>query len=226
MGTIDRVRQRLVSELASPHAIVSQPPATSQRRWLQGMVAVAAVTLMIASLASVMISSGNAMAQIAAAIEQRPWMRLTLKKPVEDDIDAAQQHEPFPKVVMWFSGNRRIAAADKPDEVRWLDTVKDEQQTFRRDSTGIHRGKIDSDGRSFVTVVSHLLEFLQAPKAANAPARLVAEDRRAITIDGVSFDEFVFDFEFEVPAKFRARFEIRVDPEYTSTDSNVTTAQR
>jgi|GEM_PF-5634029 hypothetical protein len=137
-------------------------------------------------------------------------MKLTLQGPKSFQGDGtAEEKDPFPNVTMWFSGNRKIAAAEKPKGVLWLDRAANEQFAFDRESKTMYLGPIDSDGRSFVTLVSHLLQYLKSPNMTNHSMRVVSESRKKVTDDGVSLEEFTF--EFAGPAKSRTGFEIRVD---------------
>lgn len=223
-ATLDRIRdvqvpresvERVVAAAVALGQEDKEPPVVSAneiqsrasvRSSTRAVAWIAAMVVVALSATIVLISQRSAWAQVISAVADRPWMRLTLQKPTFE----LPPGETVPNVVMWFSGDRRIAALDMPGKLHWLNVPKKDEWVYDLKSETIRRGVIDSADGEHVGLMMAMLHQLKAPMPDQRGGVTVTKQERAeVRHDNQTWD--LFRFELEVSAGQGQRFEIRVD---------------
>jgi len=209
---VERIEQRALA-LAS---VAKRPNGVGHGRsgWFRKLVipgSVAASALIAVALVWQPFMQASAWAQVVRAVSAKPWMRLTLQKP---DVELPDG-EKSPDVVIWLDGDRRTAALAAGDESRWIDLSSSETFCFDAETGRIKIGKLEDPESAEVRTLLMVLDRFDAVVTlpGGSPVRFIGSSRDEVTIDGQTFDEFSFRFEYAPAAPARSTMAVLVDKE-------------
>jgi hypothetical protein len=226
-ATLERVRSRrvpdesversltaaeMIDDLQPEPGVNRRPDATQRsgsRSFSRPLTALAVGVLVAVPTAWVLLSESSAWGQVVKAISGRSWMCLTLQT-TEQPLPEGEE---LPKIVMWFSGDRRIAAMERPDAVLWSQFAKGDSWRFDRKAKTLRRSSAQSHDAEHVQLLTNMLFHLK-PTVAGADVELSKSKKGRVERDGRDWDLFSFDYEVTSgETTYHEKYWLRVDTE-------------
>ncbi|MCA9127010.1 MAG: hypothetical protein KDB22_07990 [Planctomycetales bacterium] len=151
----------------------------------QWMVAVAAILLLTVSLSSVLFSSKRAWAQVIENLAKEPWIRITEQTEGENQ-----------QTVMWFRGDRSMAAIKSRYQTAWVDIAKGDQYKVSSDDNRIVLSKLTVTDEHQINYLFDLMALLDVELASKEHAGLVKQTTTTqFSENGVDYLDFTFDLQ-------------------------------
>jgi hypothetical protein len=187
---------------------------TPQRSFPRRFVRVSAVTGLAALVLAAMfvvLGNHNAWAQVAKAMQSKPWVRWTMRIPKDVPIP-----EGFQVPEGWFSAEKRVFAQRANQSARYVDLAGQETYDYMPNTKTIHRSLMsdidNAEAGHFETLLRLVSEGDRALDVPESPIQIVGRARRNVPDGDRRWTEYTFACRDSrrTPADYQVTF--RIDP--------------